>query len=114
MVAAPGAIVFDPVATPVVMTYLVDLPAGNYRIWTRHAATSPANDSLYVQLGDSPIVQRGLNESATGEWRWIASLNVATSISGVQEFRVYRREGGVPVDRFVITLESGGNSPSGK
>ena len=82
------------------MTYKVDLPAGTYEVYFLHQCPDGGSDEVWFSIGDSAIVRRSFAENGT--WLWMVTATATTTISGEQEFVIYRDEPGVVLGVAVV------------
>ncbi len=79
---------------------------GKHYFWVRHRSNNGADNSIITALNGQRIADWHLPDNAS-DWIWTkssATFNVEQT--GVQEFGVYMREDGTPIDKIVLTTSS--------
>ena len=89
----------------------LDVPeAGTYRLWARTRAPGPGGGISLVQVDDSCAVPAWEGSDAGGPWSWRTGPGALLSLSaGRHTVRFLGADGGVDLDRLVLTTDTGCN-----
>jgi PKD repeat protein len=113
--AVPGPVDADATKNGPRIDYTVDLGStGTYYVWVRMRCPDQSSDSVHVGLdGDAVTLDTGgLSTGCAGAsgWTWtrrasgnLVSVNVSSP--GVHEFTLWLREGGVAIDKIVLSTD---------
>jgi hypothetical protein len=77
--------------------------AGEYFFWYRSSATDVGGDSFYAAVGSESAVQCGTESNASYAWR---RGTITVREAGLQTLRVWMREDGLTLDKFILTADS--------
>lgn len=84
------------------VTYSVNVPAGNYRLWGRTIAPDRAHDSFCVQIDETPIAPWWPEISST--WHWNSVFQTSFPLTaGEHTLRIRYREPQTKLDRLLLT-----------
>jgi hypothetical protein len=107
MLAAPnvgGNVPIGELANSPWMNYaIVTSSSGDYFFWYRTSAANTSDDSFYASVGPESAVQFVTERGNDYAWR---EGTIAVPAAGEQTFRVWMREDGLTIDKFVLTTDS--------
>lgn len=75
-----------------------------YYFWVRKFAATGATDSCFVAVNSGPIYEWIF--SATS-WDWVDFTSSLTLNAGTNTIKIYMREAGAMIDKFILTTDSG-------